>query len=618
MVGQDDRRIAVVALADDLEARSSSRRRTSARTSTESSTRTTDGGRPPGTAFTRPPYPDSTRLMFQGVAAGVEDARSGLLASADPGTRPAVGDVPRFPDDGAVAAEACAAPGGGTPGASRERAHDDNEWGLRAILFMCPHCCAPPTGPVRRRHRGRGAAGGRPGPVGVPRGGRDRGRLAGQLTIGWGNDLVDATRDRQVGRTDKPLANDELRASTVRACLLVAALACVVLSLAVGWRSGLVHLGLGVACGHLYNLVLKSTPWSWLPYAVAFGTLPAVVTLADVPHRWPPLWMMGAAAALGVAAHFLNTLPDLAADATTGVRGLPHRIGAGRSRRSPPRCWSPPPWRQPSGPAGTPGARGVGGARAGGGPRRRRLARPWSDAVPGGDGDRPGRRRADHGGRHMTTWDLAIVGAGPAGAAAAIGALGVDPSLRVALLDRCDVPARQVLRRRHRPAGHRPAGRGGSPVGRRGPAGGAAAAPAPRRPGRRPPDGAEHLGDPAHGVRPPPGDRRADCRSRAPARAGARGARGRPRGAWTSGTRRASSIGADGAHSVVRRALGLRPGPMAVALRGYAPTPPARAGAQVIVFDTARQPAYAWSFDRGDGAQQRRVRRAARPAGRAD
>ncbi len=52
---------------------------------------------------------------------------------------------------------------------------------------------------------------------------------------------------------------------------------------------------------------------------------------------------------------------------------------------------------------------------------------------------------------------------------------------------------------------------------------------------------------------------------------------------------------------MVRRALGLAPGPMAVALRGYAPTPAARAAAQVIVFDTARQPAYAWSFDRGDG-----------------
>ena len=34
------------------------------------------------------------------------------------------------------------------------------------------------------------------------------------------------------------------------------------------------------------------------------------------------------------------------------------------------------------------------------------------------------------------TWDLVVVGAGPAGAATALGALTADPSLRVLLLDR--------------------------------------------------------------------------------------------------------------------------------------------------------------------------------------
>jgi 4-hydroxybenzoate polyprenyltransferase len=156
--------------------------------------------------------------------------------------------------------------------------------------------------------------------------------FAGQLTIGWGNDLLDAGRDRQVGRRDKPLANGELRASTVVQALAVAAVACVALSFLAGWRSALVHLLLVVAFGHLYNLGLKSSPWSWLPYAVAFGSLPAVVTWADVPGHWPPAWMMGTACALGVAAHFLNTLPDLVADAATGVRGLPHRLGPAVSR----------------------------------------------------------------------------------------------------------------------------------------------------------------------------------------------------------------------------------------------------------------------------------------------
>jgi 4-hydroxybenzoate polyprenyltransferase len=158
--------------------------------------------------------------------------------------------------------------------------------------------------------------------------------FAGQLTIGWGNDLLDADRDREVGRPDKPLANGELTSSLVLGCLVVAAVACVALSFLAGWRSGTTHLVLAVASGHLYNVHLKATSWSWLPYAVAFGALPAVVTLADGPPRWPPLWMAGAASALGVAAHLLNALPDLEDDAATGVRGLPHRLGPSRSRLS--------------------------------------------------------------------------------------------------------------------------------------------------------------------------------------------------------------------------------------------------------------------------------------------
>ena len=42
----------------------------------------------------------------------------------------------------------------------------------------------------------------------------------------------------------------------------------------------------------------------------------------------PPLWLPLAGALLGVGAHFVNVLPDLADDAATGVRGLPHRLGA--------------------------------------------------------------------------------------------------------------------------------------------------------------------------------------------------------------------------------------------------------------------------------------------------
>ena len=158
--------------------------------------------------------------------------------------------------------------------------------------------------------------------------------LTGQLTIGWSNDLVDARRDRQVGRTDKPLATGELPRPVALAAVSSSAAACVVLSLALGWPAGLVHLGPCVGSGLAYNLGLKSTRWSWLPYAVAFASLPAVVTLAAEPPALPPWPVVVAGGLLGVGAHFVNVLPDLDDDAATGVRGLPHRLGARRSQRA--------------------------------------------------------------------------------------------------------------------------------------------------------------------------------------------------------------------------------------------------------------------------------------------
>ena len=152
----------------------------------------------------------------------------------------------------------------------------------------------------------------------------------GQLVIGWSNDLADADRDRQVGRTDKPLATGELDARTVRRLDAGARVLTIVFSLLTGAVSGTVHL-LVVGSGLAYNLGLKSTAWSWAPYAVAFGALPAFVALVDDPHTLPPWWMVAAGALLGVGAHLVNVLPDLDDDAATGVRGLPHRLGARRS-----------------------------------------------------------------------------------------------------------------------------------------------------------------------------------------------------------------------------------------------------------------------------------------------
>jgi menaquinone-9 beta-reductase len=70
-----------------------------------------------------------------------------------------------------------------------------------------------------------------------------------------------------------------------------------------------------------------------------------------------------------------------------------------------------------------------------------------------------------------------------------------------------------------------------------------------------------------------------------------------------AGVRARVVIGADGASSAVRTQLGTSGGGhSAIALRGYAPVSPGRESAQVIAFDPdGAWPAYAWSFPIGDG-----------------
>jgi hypothetical protein len=119
-------------------------------------------------------------------------------------------------------------------------------------------------------------------------------------------------------------------ADAVRRAATIAGLTCVPLSLLSGWRAGALHL-FAVGAALAYNLWFKATLLSPLPYAVAFGALPAFVTLGLAGHPWPPWWAFGAGAGLGCGAHFINTLGDIDHDVAQGVLGLPERLGATRS-----------------------------------------------------------------------------------------------------------------------------------------------------------------------------------------------------------------------------------------------------------------------------------------------
>ncbi len=150
--------------------------------------------------------------------------------------------------------------------------------------------------------------------------------LAGQLSIGWSNDALDARRDRAAHRSGKPVARGDVGRRTVATAAFLALAACVALSLTTGAVAGAVHL-VAVTAGWLYNVWLKRTPLSWLPFAVSFGLLPLFAAYAGDPARSAPVRLMVAAALLGVAAHLFNGLPDIPDDEAAGIRPLPVVLG---------------------------------------------------------------------------------------------------------------------------------------------------------------------------------------------------------------------------------------------------------------------------------------------------
>lgn len=157
--------------------------------------------------------------------------------------------------------------------------------------------------------------------------------LSGQLAIGWQNDWIDRGRDSSQSRSDKPLARGAIGPGAVRLASALALVICVPLSFGSSAPSAAVHL-IAVAVAMTYNVALKSTWLSAVPFVVSFGLLPAVVTLGLPGEPWPPLWLLAAGATLGAAAHFVQVLPDIPRDREAGIRGLPQRLGQRGSIRA--------------------------------------------------------------------------------------------------------------------------------------------------------------------------------------------------------------------------------------------------------------------------------------------
>ena len=154
--------------------------------------------------------------------------------------------------------------------------------------------------------------------------------FAGQLVVGWTNDFIDAPLDIAAQRTKKPIAGKEINPDLLRKSIVFALLAALLLSLfsPLGFTGTLIHF-LGILSATLYNLKLKPTVLSPLPYIVSFGSLPWAIYLPA--GNQPPLWLFIDFMLIAVAFHFFNVLKDFQWDVNQGILGLPQRIGKNAS-----------------------------------------------------------------------------------------------------------------------------------------------------------------------------------------------------------------------------------------------------------------------------------------------
>ena len=154
--------------------------------------------------------------------------------------------------------------------------------------------------------------------------------FAGQLVIGWSNDFIDAPLDIAAQRLKKPIVGKEIDPDQLRKSIVFAIFAALLLSLIspLGLIGTLIHF-LGLLSATLYNLKLKSTILSPVPYIVSFGALPWAIYLPT--GNKPPLWLFIDFMLISVAFHFFNVLKDFQWDINQGVLGLPQRLGRNAS-----------------------------------------------------------------------------------------------------------------------------------------------------------------------------------------------------------------------------------------------------------------------------------------------
>lgn len=153
--------------------------------------------------------------------------------------------------------------------------------------------------------------------------------LCAQCAIGIANDYFDRDLDA-ASKPWKPIVAGLVAAPAAVALAVAFAVAAAALGATLGVGSFLLAM-LGMSCGLAYDIWLKRTALSAIPYVVAIPTMP--IWVWQTLGAWQPVlwWLLPLGGLIGLALHLANTLPDIDADVAHGIAGLAHRLGARRS-----------------------------------------------------------------------------------------------------------------------------------------------------------------------------------------------------------------------------------------------------------------------------------------------
>lgn len=158
--------------------------------------------------------------------------------------------------------------------------------------------------------------------------------FGGQIAIGAINEYRDRDLDAETN-PGKPIPAGWVHPWEALLLAGVALLVMILAGAALGPLS-LLLVCLGTGAGLLYDLWLKRTIWSWLPYLFALPLVPVWVWISLA--RFQPLLLVlyPLGALMTLAVHLAQSLPDVERDRAGGSLGLAARLGRSRALAA---CW---------------------------------------------------------------------------------------------------------------------------------------------------------------------------------------------------------------------------------------------------------------------------------------